>query len=559
MRLPIIIFISFLSLVTAQQPKDTTLLHYLRSASANALENGNDSLFKQLNTEYYQLARIHKDTLCIVRSFFHEAMYRPYPANMIFADSIINLTKNFYKIDFPSYGYYLKGQLFEDNDALVPALDAYKTALDLATKKKDSLGILDALGGIGSIKLTLGRFKEAQESFHRSRNYIIQKKGSSAALRSNYNLARAFLHAGELDSARYYVDLGLSHIDLDKEYAVKSKAYHKFSAFYPSLVGLDAYVKFYQKTAMDEVKDSLTKFLPIYENEPIYLGWSHFVLGEIALLEGKRKQALDHFLTVDRLFGPEDWRFSKLKETYAGLIELKKSDNAAQLAYMEKYIRYDSIRNSKMLRIANEVTTNYDLPHVADLKKRIAESNNDLTRKKRRHFYIVSSILVVAFVISLVFHFRYRKTKKRLELLLNEEPVPAPIKVASQPKKSHALDTEHLTHILNRLNDFEKSDLFLDPTYNMQDLCQYIGRNANWTSKVISDYKNPEGFRAYLKDLRISYAIADLKRNTPKLTIAGMASSYGFGSANTFSKSFKERTQVTLSSFLAALPEKASA
>jgi len=119
-------------------------------------------------------------------------------------------------------------------------------------------------------------------------------------------------------------------------------------------------------------------------------------------------------------------------------------------------------------------------------------------------------------------------------------------------RRSRHLPPEKIyNEILAKLQDFEKSYLYLDPYIDLNYMVDYVGYNKSYVSAVINDF-----YRVNLKDflnrLRIKYAVERM-RNSDVLynyNIYGMAQDFGFKTSKTFTNAFKKFTGIYPSEFI---------
>src|SRR5690606_38192626 len=110
---------------------------------------------------------------------------------------------------------------------------------------------------------------------------------------------------------------------------------------------------------------------------------------------------------------------------------------------------------------------------------------------------------------------------------------------------------EKTSRILDKLTEFEQSDLFVDSRMSLSYLASYLGTNTITLSKIINTFKEMN-FNDYINGLRIRYIIDRIK-NEPQFEqykISYLAEVSGFSSHSIFSKAFKKSTGVTPSQFL---------
>lgn len=130
----------------------------------------------------------------------------------------------------------------------------------------------------------------------------------------------------------------------------------------------------------------------------------------------------------------------------------------------------------------------------------------------------------------------------------------------AQQKNKALLDVSHsselvpentVNRILERLNEFEKSNLYLDNEFSLSKLAILVDTNVKYLSYTINKYKNKE-FNIYINELRISY-IVNLLLNQPEYLeykIAYLAELSGFSSHSRFSQIFRKVTGVSPSVFI---------
>jgi AraC-like DNA-binding protein len=117
-----------------------------------------------------------------------------------------------------------------------------------------------------------------------------------------------------------------------------------------------------------------------------------------------------------------------------------------------------------------------------------------------------------------------------------------------------------IENILAFLDKFEKEKKFLQKDLTLQSLAQQCGTNSSYFSKVINYYKR-DNFLSYLNNLRLTYVV-ELWKINPKsrhLRIQEISLKAGFSTAQSFSKNFKEKYQISPSYFLKRLDKDSDA
>lgn len=108
--------------------------------------------------------------------------------------------------------------------------------------------------------------------------------------------------------------------------------------------------------------------------------------------------------------------------------------------------------------------------------------------------------------------------------------------------------------ILKKLNEFEKSNLFLDKNIRLAGLAKQLNTNTRYLSQTINSEKQ-KSFNSYINMLRIHYILKKLRTNPTYLTykISYLAEESGFASQSSFTSAFKEETGTTPSAYIKGL------
>ena len=201
-----------------------------------------------------------------------------------------------------------------------------------------------------------------------------------------------------------------------------------------------------------------------------------------------------------------------------------------------------------MNNLNKELTREYVIPNfsISKLKK-----DRDFLKKKlnKRSAFLNYAIVAAAlFFFGFGYYiFKYRQSEKRLRETLRSD-----ITVAS-PKTAigHSNLEPVMEKLLVRLDEWEQNLGFLDRTITQKTLAEQLDSNDTYLSKLVNEYKELS-FSNYVKDLRITYCINDLKNNPKKLgnksTIL-VAEAYGFNSLDVFSRTLKAKIGATPSQF----------
>ena len=118
------------------------------------------------------------------------------------------------------------------------------------------------------------------------------------------------------------------------------------------------------------------------------------------------------------------------------------------------------------------------------------------------------------------------------------------------------ISPEIIESIMTRLKVFESEKKYLSQRISLNEMAKDFETNSTYLSKIIN-LKKGKNFSQYINDLRIDYAVEELKENTTfrKYTIKAIANECGFKSAESFSKSFYKKHGIYPSYYLKQLQQ----
>lgn len=246
-----------------------------------------------------------------------------------------------------------------------------------------------------------------------------------------------------------------------------------------------------------------------------------------------------------------------------------------QLGDTEKSMRYSGLFMEEDLALNDNKRSNFINTFINNLE--VGKLQKDISAKDNTNFmlrYILFgfAILIAGLAIVLVYQMKENKKNKQkisdyLEQLNKDKKskvVAADLNKEAVVEESGAIPQtkeidEKTSRILDKLEDFEDGDLFVDSKMSLAFLASYLETNTITLSKIINTYKEMN-FNDYINGLRVRYIIERIK-NEPKFEqykISYLAEVSGFSSHSIFSKAFKKSTGVTPSQFLDYLKEENS-
>ncbi len=295
----------------------------------------------------------------------------------------------------------------------------------------------------------------------------------------------------------------------------------------------------------------------------VFLGMIYYQLEDYQLSLDYLEDAIQNqMLVADYIkYEMESYRYAYLASKQLG-------DTEKSMRYSGLFMEQDlALNDNKRSNFINTFINNLE---VGKLQKDISAKDN--TNFMLRYILFGFAILIAGLAIVLVYQMKENKKNKQkisdyLEQLnkdkkskvvaadLNKEAV---VEESSAIPQTKEID-EKTSRILDKLEDFEDGDLFVDSKMSLAFLASYLETNTITLSKIINTYKEMN-FNDYINGLRVRYIIERIK-NEPKFEqykISYLAEVSGFSSHSIFSKAFKKSTGVTPSQFLDYLKEENS-
>ncbi len=513
-----------------------------------------DDLQKEIYSHaFLKLAKKKKDTFYIIGGYELVSNYSE-EKNIAFKylDSVIYLSKKNPGSFYPAKAYLDKGVMYHGELDLKKSfennLQAFKYSTEYPNIKFQHLSKL----GIASVKGRLGDFKSVRsiqmENVDYFRSNLEISNNKDHFLNALFSLSVSQMYLGEYKKAYENSSKGIA-------FAEKYGKIDKVNLF---RLGSGA-VLFFQdefERSIDSIQKSLPNLIEKQDNQNLMIAYYYLALN----YEEQRtdKTSILYLRKIDSLSEIDNYIDIKAQNAFYHLINYyeKKGDTKHQLQYLKKTITLDSTLDILRNEIGLTINKEFDIPNlIADKNELIVQL--DKNNNKYKIYFLIALLLIC--VGSVFFILRQRKLKKKFNALLNRQLEKKSIDTIPVNANLEEADTigvpkEIIAELLIKLDSFEEELGFLDTTITLSNMAEKMGTNTNYLSKTINHYKR-KGLKAYLNDLRIDYAIDELKENLSyrKYTISAIAISMGFKSAETFSKLFKAKTGIYPSFYIKEL------
>ena len=397
-------------------------------------------------------------------------------------------------------GVYYYSEL---NDPVV-ALEYFIQSLKLADQLNYYALIIDNLNSIASIKSENSQERQAIFLLNYSLNLISKYKKNIEDYPTTYaviadNLSKTYLALENIDSARYYCDLGFEQ---------SKKINEKYIS--DNFITLKAKIDFYDGIYFKS-RDTLLKYLEAGNNYEALD--SYFYLSLIGKILDGEEEELKYLLKYDSVLNLLE--SPPLEQTFKVYNKLIEYNNYSNEDYMKKFIFYDSLRkfqNDVYQRISND---NFDIPFF----KR--EFNFTKTQQKNNFIFLIPISLIVLLYI----------------LIGNRE--------SKTIKKSKELSKENIAQINSKLTVWEENKGFLEKT-NLNDLAKELETNSLYLTLYFKS-KNTT-YKKYIYAMRCNFLITLINEDPSllkKKSTIQLAEMTGFNSIDAFNNAFKVHTGKT--------------
>lgn len=228
------------------------------------------------------------------------------------------------------------------------------------------------------------------------------------------------------------------------------------------------------------------------------------------------------------------------------------------------YLKHYTTLNDSLIAVEKE---NIYKPVNQILSDKDKESKNTLTRTVLGITLAAALLFVLGWLFWRNKNNTLRKDYEKLIQKLKEQEVPTSqsddlpqqtIKNPENQEKERGIQISNSTvnALLSKLEEFEKSDLYLKKNINLNYLANFLESNHRYVSETIRDHKE-KTFSNYINDLRIDY-ITKVLYNEPKFRsykISYLAEVCGFSSREVFAAAFKKRNNISPSYFIENLKD----
>lgn len=455
-------------------------------------------------------------------------------------------------IKLPAYAYSEKAYVLQKQFKYKEAIDnfllaekrAQKNNTDFYYKVKFSIAALRS-EELGEVIEALALYKECFD-YYKDKEIRSSKYSFSYQL-TTFALADAYKALHQTDAASYYNQLGYRESKITDN--------KNLNALFVLNEGANQVLKKNYKGALDSIDRALPSMISFNDKGNILA--AYYYLGKVYNGLKNDSQAVKNFVKVDSMYNETGRITPEFMSGYPYLISYykEKDDKKNQLKYITKYMDINKTLQKNYKELTKKLQKEYDIPHLISEKESLIQSLEDENAKS---FWGIGSLILLSISVSGIGFYQYnlkRTYKSRFEKIINKEKeansVPAdsnpkPTEIHSNKNKENiGIAEELVVQILEKLNQFESKNEYLQSNISLQLLAQKLDTNSKYVSKIVNIYKE-KTFTKYINDLRIDYAVLQI-RDDKKLrnyTIQALAIEFGFTSAESFSSAFFKNTGI---------------
>ena len=467
-----------------------------------------------------------------------------------YADSMLHAAAKTADDETIGAAYLSKGVVYYSQKKYNHALDYFIKANDYIYRTNNDYLKYKTKYSIANIKFYLGFYDEAVVLLKECVHYFNQSdyNNSKGYFTSLHALGLCYNKTGDLDLCSATNEKGIAES--------KKRNYPEEAIYFIHSEGINQYSKKNYAAAIEK----LTSVLPAIKKNEDFANetLSYFYLGKSYMALGDPEKSLTYFKKVDRAIGEKDYIRPDLRENFEILINYyrEKDDLHAQLHYINRLIKADSILNLNYKYLSNKIHKEYDT-------RALLRAKNEMERKlvyKEHLSSILYGAIVVLFVLVMFLLYRYythqRNYREKFEMLMqkqeqHETPAESAQETVLQETKKPDINPEVIAAVIKQLEKFEAHKKFLQKELTLVGLAANFGTNANYLSRIINFYRN-KNYITYINDLRIDYIVQRIKDESRyrNYTIKALAEEAGFSTPQHFSKAFYARTGIYPSYFI---------
>jgi AraC-like DNA-binding protein len=514
----------------------------------NSVENSKGLLYANA---YLSKAKNDKDTIRMGDAYCYLIRYHNYEDALLFADTLILVTKNIKGNSiYPAASYLEYGNLYFLEGEYLKALDQYLIGIEYEKNNNDDIlhSILHV--NIGLLKNLMGDRSEALIVF---RDYVKFLRESDFDDKEFYllngliNLGESYLMNHKNDSAANILKEGIELSQMRKD----EPMYAQFLIYYGS--------NLFCQNDFNIAIDSLIKGILVCKDKNTCAYGNLFVAKSFNEIN-KFDEAIFYYSKVDSFLSETNNVTPELLEAYPVLIDFyaENKEMEKELYYTKNLLKFSAILEKSNQYLSKNIAAKYDIPKLLASKEDLIAKLNKDKFLSNRNLIVLGFVTVLFLGLIIYYYWKNNIYKRRFNAIMKQfdetQNISDPVNIIFHKEKSNDISDALVQNILMQLDKFEQSNKFTKKSYTLVTLAKELNTNGTYLSKVIDD-KRGVNFATYLNDLRVNFAVKSLKTNKQlrAFTIEAMSQEFGFNNAQSFSSAFHKRTGIYPSYFMKQL------
>lgn len=568
-------FLFYIGSYLSQSVKSFYIPDSLKNKSFEQLEKSYSKEFRQdhkaIMYAYTFLEKAKKEKNVKKQFDGYFFLFTKFKKNVKYIDSIQNIINKSSNIDELSYGNYKIGDIYYNCNKYDQALSYYLKALPYAKKNNNTKEVVLIKHAIGKIKYFTYDYEEALKIFKENYNYIKneEKEDPGNYLSILHSLAITYSAVGKYDSAYVYAEMGRS----------KCLLYNK--KYYFKVYDLSCYIiKFYLKDYLKSVKGLKQNIDYFKKYDSTNLGISYMYLSMNFQKLNNKHEYFYYFNKMDSVQKRISFIRPELINLYKYSLQYyeKEGNKEKQIYLIDRLIGLNEVIYESNYKFSKKIHQKFDTPELLEQKEKLILN---LDKRNTALYGLLGGGLLLLFIFIYLYNINRSKLKlyqvqaqklidtqnesseiyklnnsEKLEIENHVTQIPDLLFNEKNNKVKSPIPENVKQALILKLENFEKQKIFITKNITLYSLSKDFETNRDYLSKIINEIKD-KSFSQYLNELRINFAITELKENK-KLrlkTIAAIAEDVGFNNVESFTKAFKNVTGTLPSYYIRILRE----
>lgn len=505
----------------------------------------------------------------------------------------LSLAKN--PLDIYNNKFYI-ARIYNNNYNYNEALRLYGQMIDLAKQEGNDLMVKDTKLSIELLKMKVGLNKSGLSEdmlSYLERAYNEYKDVADKKTLHRYNrrkLIEVYLHQENLVKASPLINEGIQ-----EAIEVKNLIFLYYMYEFRSRSNL------LENNLENSKADALeAKRYAIQLSNNKFIDETNYRLAEIAFENKKYKEALLNLKSIlSNNIAKSSFQSSKYYKLTASVYKNLDSIKLSNTFYSKYIEEREKVAQEYLsaLESIHDITLKEELSSVQDSYKeelQLEINEKEKLKKTKWVWTIISAILLISIVTLVLFFrnkskvnqkrfdnlmikikdFEERKTEEnRIKPKSNQvEQEPEIEQVLLKPQEvvevneteeieeeidaTYTIDDKKVEEILIKLQKLEDKHYFLRQDCTLHNMAKKLKTNTSYLSKIINTHLD-KSFSTYINELRINYAILELKNNRRirSYSVKGIAQEMGYKNADAFSRYFRAATGITPSVYIKKIQE----